>query len=111
MSIAKQSRIRAVIAATYLNEMRIALHEMYRVLKPGGSAIIVAANSRIAGKEFRTVDYLKTIAEQSGLSLTACFIDAIKSRGLMTKRNHTASVITREWVLMFTKGDLPEWSH
>jgi hypothetical protein len=56
------------------------------------------------------VDYLKTIAEDCGLSLIACFIDAIRSRGLMTKRNHTANVITREWVLIFAKAERPEWT-
>jgi DNA modification methylase len=109
--IRKRNPIRAMVAATYLNEMRAALVEMYRVLKPCGHIVLVAANNRIAGKEFRTVDYLRAIAQECGLVLTACFIDAIRSRGLMTKRNHTASMITREWVLVLTKGDLPEWIH
>jgi ubiquinone/menaquinone biosynthesis C-methylase UbiE len=90
--------------------MRVAIQEMYRVLKPGGHMVIVAANNRVAGMEFRTVDYLEAIAEECGLFLTASFIDAIRSRGLMTKRNHTASVITREWILVFSKGGRPEWS-
>jgi ubiquinone/menaquinone biosynthesis C-methylase UbiE len=107
--IRKRNPIRAMVAATYLNEMRLALREMCRVLKPHGHLILVAANNRISGKEFRTVDYLRAIAKECGLTLTACFIDAIRSRGLMTKRNHTASMITREWVLVLTKGDLPEW--
>jgi DNA modification methylase len=108
--IRNRSPVRAKIAATYLNEMRIAMREICRVLKPGGHIVLVAANNRISRMEFRTVDYLQTIAGECGLSLTACFIDAIRSRGLMTKRNHTASVITREWVLIFTKGGVPEWS-
>jgi DNA modification methylase len=108
--IRDRSPVRAKIAATYLNEMRIAMREMCRVLKPDGHIVIIAANNRISRKEFRTVDYLQTIAGEYGLSLTACFIDAIRSRGLMTKRNHTASVITREWVLIFTKGEVPPWS-
>ena len=109
-AIRNRNPIRAMIAATYLNEMRIAIGEMCRVLKPDGHIVIVAANNRISGREFRTVDYLRSIAEECGLFLTACFIDAIRSRGLMTKRNHTASVITREWVLIFSKGGVPEWS-
>lgn len=109
--IRNRNPIRAIIAATYLNEMRTAMREMDRVLKPGGHIVLVAANNRIARKEFRTVDYLRTIAEECGLSLTACFIDTIRSRGLMTKRNHTASMITREWVLIFTKGAVPDWIH
>jgi DNA modification methylase len=108
--IRKRSPVRATIAATYLNEMRIAMREMFRVLKDGGHIIFVAANNRICRKEFRTVEYLQTIAEECGLSVTACFIDAIRSRGLMTKRNQTASVITREWVFIFTKGQAPKWS-
>ena len=109
VSIRKRSPVRAAIATTYLIEMRIAIREMCRVLKSGGHIVLIAANSHICGKQFRTVDYLIHIAEACGLSLSACFIDAIKSRGLMTKRNKTASVITREWVLIFTKGELPQW--
>ncbi|MGO8731948.1 MAG: DNA methyltransferase [Terriglobia bacterium] len=108
--IRSRNPVRATIAATYLHDMRLAIREMFRVLKPGGHAVIVAANNHISGMEFRTVDYLRTIAEECGLFLTACFIDAIRSRGLMTKRNDTASVITREWVLIFSKGGVPEWS-
>jgi len=109
-AIRKRNPMRAKIAATYLHDMRVAIREMYRVLKPGGHAIIIAANNRVTGMEFCTVAYLQTIAEECGLFLTASFIDAIRSRGLMTKRNHTASVITREWVLIFSKGGVPEWS-
>ena len=30
-------------------------------------------------------------------------LDTIKSRGLMTKRNKTSSVISREWIIMLRK--------
>jgi DNA modification methylase len=101
--IRKRNLIRATIAATYLNDMRTAIVEMHRVLKLGGHLVLVAANNRICGKTFRTVDYLRIIGQECGLQLTACFVDTIRSRGLMTKRNKTASVITREWVLLFDK--------
>lgn len=108
--IRKRNPVRATIAATYLNDMRIAIQEMYRVLKPGGYLVLVAANNRIAGKEFRTVEYLRNIAGECGLSMLALFVDGIRSRGLMTKRNKTASVIAREWILLFIKGELPQWA-
>ena len=108
-AIRKRNRLRARIAETYLNDMKKALEEMNRVLKPGGYLILIAANNRISGRIFRTVNYLQTMAEESGLSLVASFVDAIRSRGLMTKRNETASLITREWVLIFAKGTLPKW--
>ena len=38
-----------------------------------------------------------------GLSLKLILVDDIKSRGLMTKRNRTASIISRETVLIFEK--------
>lgn len=107
--IRKQNPTRAAIAAAYLNDMRTAVRQMYRVLKPGGHLVIVAANNRICGRNFRTVDYLISIGKECGLDLTGCFVDTIRSRGLMTKRNKTASVITREWVLLFSKGGLPQW--
>jgi hypothetical protein len=37
------------------------------------------------------------------MTLELSLIDHIKSRGLMTKRNQTASVIAREAVLVFRK--------
>jgi DNA modification methylase len=98
--------VRAAIAGTYLNEMREALREMHRVLVPGGYLVLVAANNRIAGQTFRTQDYLRRIAQAEGFLLLARMIDAIRSRGLMTKRNDTASVITREWVMLFRKRNL-----
>lgn len=95
--------VRAAIASTYLREMREAIEEIWRVLKLGGYFVLVAANNRICGREFKTQHYLRLIAEQTGFRPVLRLIDNIRSRGLMTKRNKTASVITREWVLVFVK--------
>lgn len=95
--------LRAAIAATYLVEMREALTEMCRVLKPGGRLVLVIGNNVVCGQEFMSSDYLTEICKGLGLTLELSLLDAIKSRGLMTKRNKTASVISREWVLLFRK--------
>lgn len=105
-SIAEINPLRAHIAATYLLEMREALTECVRVLKPGGHLVLVAGSNRVCGRDFRTPLYLRRLLEDTGLVLRLRLVDAIRSRGLMTRRNATASVITREAVLLFQKPEL-----
>lgn len=92
--------LRAHIAANYLLEMRMALRESVRVLKPNKHLVLVAANNQVCGFEFKTQEYLRQIAEGLGMITICRLIDDIKSYGLMTKRNKTASIITCEWVLI-----------
>jgi len=101
--VGERNPLRALIAATYLLEMQDALRESERVLKQGGYIVLVAANNRVCGSEFHTQRYLQTILEKLGLVARLRVVDAIKSRGLMTRRNTTASVIAREWALVFQK--------
>jgi DNA modification methylase len=102
-SMHAESPVRAAIASTYLIEMRQVLNEIWQVLNPGGYLVLVAANNTINGCEFRTQNYLRLIAEQIGFTCILRLVDSIRSRGLMTKRNKTASIITREYVLLFSK--------
>ena len=102
--IREMNPLRAHIAANYLVEMRSALSEIARVLQPYGYLVLVAANNQVCGQNFKTSEYLRRLAEQLGFSLKLCLIDDIRSRGLMTKRNKTASVISREWIMLFQKG-------
>lgn len=95
--------LRSIIISTYLNEMDAALKEMARVLKPGGHLVLVIGNNIVCGMPFKSSEYLLEICKRHGLTLRLKLIDEIKSRGLMTKRNKTASVITREWVLLMQK--------
>lgn len=103
-SIRQISPKRATIAAVYLNEMTAALREMHRVLRVGGYLVLVVANNTICGKPFLLQDYLCCVAEDIGFMTCLQLVDAIRSRGLMTKRNRTAGIITRELVLVFQRG-------
>lgn len=95
--------LRAHIAANYLIEMKQAIKESIRVLKPNKHFVLVAANNQVCGFEFKTQEYLRQIAEENGMDTICRLIDDIKSYGLMTKRNKTASIITCEWVLILKK--------
>lgn len=101
--IYKINPLRAHIAANYLVEMKTAMSESFKALKRGGYFVLVIANNQVCKREFRTKDYLLQIAIELGLRVKFQLIDDIKSYGLMTKRNKTANVITREWVILFEK--------
>lgn len=94
---------RAFIVGNYLNEMKVAIDESIRVLKLGGYMVLVIGNNTVCGRPFDTQDYLTTYIVSKGLKLQFKLIDDIKSYGLMTKRNKTASCISCEWVLVFKK--------
>ncbi len=94
---------RAYIVGNYLLEIKVALDESIRVLKNGGYFIIVIGNNKVCNCEFNTQKYLTEYVESKGLELQFKLIDDIKSYGLMTKRNKTADIISREWILVFKK--------
>ena len=87
----------------FINEMQQVLEEINRVLRPGGCMVMVIANGTIAGEKFYTERYLRVLGEFLGLEVRLRLIDEIRSRGLMTKRNKTANMITREFVIVFEK--------
>lgn len=101
--VRRTNPLRAHIATAYLNEMHEAILELWRVVKPGGHVVLVAADNHVNGLPFRTSRFLQQIFEATGFRTKLRLIDAIHSRGLMTKRNRTASIITREWVFLFLK--------
>lgn len=101
--IAAKDPVRAAIAGAYINEMQQVLEEINRVLRPGGYMVMVIANGTIAGEAFYTERYLRILGECLGLEVRLRLIDEIRSRGLMTKRNKTANMITREFVIIFEK--------
>ena len=103
LKIWNKSKLRAHINANYLLEMKQSITEMYRVLKKDMYCIIVIGNNEVCGEVFETQKFIRLIAEEIGFKTELVLVDDIHSRGLMTKRNKTASIINSEWILIFKK--------
>jgi DNA modification methylase len=95
--------LRGKIADTYLSEMKQIIDTLYAALRPGGHLILIIGNNHLCGSPFPTEKYLRQFAIASGFTVRLRLVDTIKSRGLMTKRNKTANLISREWILVLHK--------
>jgi DNA modification methylase len=94
---------RAVIANAYINEMKDALIESARVLKKNKYFILIIGDNTICGFNFLNHVYLNEILIGIGLNLQLVLVDRIQSFGMMTKRNNTANIINKEWILVYKK--------
>lgn len=99
----KENPLRAHINSNYLKEMESSIFEMFRVLKRGRYCVLVIGNNEVCGRKFETQRYIRMLAERIGFCTELVLVDNIHSRGLMTKRNKTASIINSEWILVFKK--------
>jgi DNA modification methylase len=95
--------LRAHLATVYLHEMDASLAGIHSVLKPGGRLVLVAGPNRLVGRDFPTPQYLVEMAQRLGFSVELELVDTIRSRGLMTRRNRSASMIARETVTVLKK--------
>lgn len=68
-ALSEIDRPRSRVLARYLSEMRQAIEEMHRVIRPGRAVIIVVGPSTMRGQRIATQDYLAGIAEQVGFGV------------------------------------------
>ncbi len=101
--ISKKNELRAQIAQQYFIEMHQSISEISRVTKKGGNVIVVIGNNQVCGELIHNDDFIVQAFNHFGMSLELRLVDNIKSRGLMTKRNSTASIISHESILVFLK--------
>jgi DNA modification methylase len=106
-AIAQENQSRAKIVGTYLVEMRAALSEAVRVLRPGGCFVLVIGDNTVCGRRFPSSDYLRLMLEEMGMTTILSLVDQIPSRGLMTRRNKTAGIIAAESVIVLRKDACP----
>lgn len=103
LKIKQKNELRFIITRQYLFEIKHALSEMAKVTQDGGHIVLVTGNNQVCDEVLRNDKFTIDTLTSLGLNLELSLVDHIKSRGLMTKRNKTASVISRESVLVFSK--------
>lgn len=94
---------RAYIAYKFYVDMSKVFQEIFRVLKKGKYFVLIIGNNTIKGINVPNQEILAEIAVENGFTIKDVFVDYIKSYGLMTKRNKTANMIDKEWVIVFKK--------
>ena len=68
-ALSESDRQKSRVLAKYLREMRQAIEEMHRVVRPGRAVIIVIGPSTMRGQRIATQEYLASIAEQAGFEV------------------------------------------
>lgn len=94
---------RSAITRRYLVDMKTALTEIAQLTCKGGHVVLVVGNNNVCGHTLRNDRFIEQTLTEQGLTLELGLFDKIKSRGLITKRNETASMITRETIMVFKK--------
>lgn len=102
--VGRTNTLRAHITRQYLMEMKAALSEMYDKCALGGRIVIVIGNNEVCGNTLFTNEYISSVMQDLGCHEELVLIDQIKSRGLLTKRNKTASVIAKEFIMVYKKA-------
>ena len=95
---------RGEITETYFYELGDSLCEIGRVTSAGGHAVLVLGNNTVTGYNVENDCFATEIMLELGFSLELALVDRIHSRGLMTVRNKSASLISGETILMFRKN-------
>ncbi|QBI04523.1 hypothetical protein EYF70_29655 [Pseudoduganella albidiflava] len=104
VEVSRTNILRAHITRQYLLELKVALKEMHSKCAPGGRIVIVIGNNEVCGHTLFTNEYISQAMEDLGCQDELVLVDQIKSRGLLTKRNKTASVIAKEFIMVFKKA-------
>jgi SAM-dependent methyltransferase len=90
---------RAAMLALYVRYLTEFAKECRRVIRPGGAVFVTFGTGHIAGTQVPTDEIFIGEAQKAGLRQVSTLVDAIPSRGLLTRRHHTAGLIADERVV------------
>lgn len=110
-SVGQVDEKKAQVLHRYYSEMKTALREMYRVLKPGKAAVIVVGNSVMRGQSTETAACLGELGEEAGFELVDIGVRHLdrnkrmlpaRARG-QTSRSKIEERMHQEYVIGFIK--------
>ena len=91
---------RSFIAYKYLEDMRLNLQEVRRVLKPGARYVVVVGNNRIRGQIFENWKYIITMAEEMNFEVESYFGSEIIKHFIKVPREER---INTDWIIVLKK--------
>ena len=97
--------VRGTVLETYLAGLEVFAGELARIVRPSGTVFLTFGTSTFTGIEIDLADYFTTFSAREGFTTVARLQDQIPSRGMITKRHHSASVMPTENVLWLRRGD------
>lgn len=103
--ISKKDLSRACLESIYFRDMTMAIKEIYRVLRPNGTLVMVIGDNTTCDLSVPNHYYIKLIAESVGFREELLIKDPVRSRGMMTKRHETAGMVEDDWVTVLRKGN------
>lgn len=98
-----KSRERGVMVFEYFADMKIALTELFRLLRKGGYAIFVLGDNEVLKKRVKTYRLFTDLAESIGFKEVVILKDRIRYRSMITKRNGTGGLIKNEYIIILQK--------
>lgn len=101
--ISEKNQNRGAITRKYFQELGASFSELERITEKDGHIVLVIGNNTVAGLNVENDSFAKEIMLELGFSIELALVDRIHSRGLMTARHKSASLIAGETIFLFRK--------
>ena len=95
---------RSFLTWSYFKGMASSLAEMHRVIKPGGSLVLVSGSNSIKGVHIPTYDVLRRCAEELGFVQSSAFSYQIRNHRFKIIRHETGRQIIQDHIIVMRKA-------